>query len=450
MMKQRFLLFVILSLVLIGCRDDELVPNTSNDVDDIDFAVLTNYKADEVIIDDVLVTVSDESGNPIESAYVTISGYSLNTSHLGVAHFADVSAFENFMQVSVEKSGYLNNSKTIIPTDLSVAQVINIVLLAEELTTTFDANENQTISLDDEGLSLDFSGGIVDESGDEYSGTVNAYVNYLPADEQSTFEVMPGALLAINNESEMQVLETYGMVSVELRDAAGNELNVTAANPVTITFPIAESQQSYAPETIPLWYFDEELGIWVEDGEATKNSDGTAYVGEVTHFSWWNCDIAMNTVNLCLEVYDQNQEPLSNVWVKVVRNSSGDLFYDQTNPNGSICGPAPANEEFTVEILDPSLSCLADGQLYSGTVGPFSSDATVQLMVDTESQPFVSYIVHGEFLGCAGGVLGDQLMVLESENQTTYQEVADDGTFEFVVLGCEDENFTICLQIATP
>ena len=40
---------------------------------------------------------------------------------------------------------------------------------------------------------------------------------------------------------------------------------------------------------MPLWYFDEQKGMWVEEGVATKQ--GNQYVGTVNHFTDWNCDI---------------------------------------------------------------------------------------------------------------------------------------------------------------
>jgi hypothetical protein len=43
-----------------------------------------------------------------------------------------------------------------------------------------------------------------------------------------------------------------------------------------------------APESMPLWFFDEQKGLWVEEGVATKQ--GSSYVGSVKHFTDWNAD----------------------------------------------------------------------------------------------------------------------------------------------------------------
>jgi hypothetical protein len=35
-----------------------------------------------------------------------------------------------------------------------------------------------------------------------------------------------------------------------------------------------------------LWSFDEAKGLWKEEGQAIKT--GSNYVGDVSHFSFWN------------------------------------------------------------------------------------------------------------------------------------------------------------------
>jgi hypothetical protein len=52
--------------------------------------------------------------------------------------------------------------------------------------------------------------------------------------------------------------------------------------------PIPYSLLENAPDTMPLWYYDEETGNWMEEGLASKV--GSYYVGNVSHFSYWNFD----------------------------------------------------------------------------------------------------------------------------------------------------------------
>ncbi|MBC7643215.1 MAG: hypothetical protein H7174_12930 [Flavobacterium sp.] len=43
--------------------------------------------------------------------------------------------------------------------------------------------------------------------------------------------------------------------------------------------PITAAQLSSSPSSIPLWHFDENLGIWLKEGTATKV--GSTYQGSV-------------------------------------------------------------------------------------------------------------------------------------------------------------------------
>jgi ABC-type sulfate transport system permease subunit len=100
---------------------------------------------------------------------------------------------------------------------------------------------------------------------------------------------MPGNLTGITINNEQKILQTYGMIAVEMEGSSGEALNIAGSKQATISFPIPSAMLANAPATIPLWHFDETIGVWKEEGTATKQ--GNAYVGVVTHFSFWNCDV---------------------------------------------------------------------------------------------------------------------------------------------------------------
>jgi hypothetical protein len=60
-----------------------------------------------------------------------------------------------------------------------------------------------------------------------------------------------------------------------------------------LRFTIPSSLRSTAPATIPLWSVDETTGLWKQEGSATKGTD--YYEGDVSHFSFWNCDASSQT-----------------------------------------------------------------------------------------------------------------------------------------------------------
>jgi len=83
-------------------------------------------------------------------------------------------------------------------------------------------------------------------------------------------------------------LYSYGFFSCELRGENDQKLNLAPGVKASVAFQITDNQQSKALPTMPLWHFDEQASIWKEEGTATKQ--GNTYMGEVSHFSSWNCD----------------------------------------------------------------------------------------------------------------------------------------------------------------
>ena len=95
------------------------------------------------------------------------------------------------------------------------------------------------------------------------------------------------------------------MMAVELQGASGESLNIAEGSTATLTFPIPQEILGNAPAEIPLWSFNENLGLWVE--ESVASLQGSNYVGEVSHFSFWNCDAPFELVELSFQLVDHKQ-----------------------------------------------------------------------------------------------------------------------------------------------
>lgn len=77
---------------------------------------------------------------------------------------------------------------------------------------------------------------------------------------------MPGSLRGTRTDSPEVVLQSFGMVAVEITGANGEALQLANGKTASISFSIAPSLLSFAPARIPLWYFDENTGLWKEEG----------------------------------------------------------------------------------------------------------------------------------------------------------------------------------------
>jgi hypothetical protein len=244
---------------------------------------------------------------------------------------------------------------------------------------------------------------------------------------------MPGMLFAESTNGAAKVLETYGMMNVELRGSAGQKLQIT--NTAEIQMPITATQLATAPTTIPLWHFDETLGYWKEEGSATKV--GNKYVGTVSHFSWWNCDAQFSTVTLCVTLVNDNGNPLSNVGIGIIRNGNNYPVMGTTNNDGQVCGLVPANETLTMNIYD---NC--GNVIHTTAIGPFSTNTTLPNITITSGM-IQSTLVEGSLLKCDNTNVTNGYVELHYGNQTMFSTVTN-GNFSFNTLVCTSNiNFTL-------
>ncbi len=181
--------------------------------------------------------------------------------------------------------------------------------------------------------------------GTEYSGQVNTESTYLNPNDENFASQMPGGdLVGIGNPEAgggVQQLISYGMVSMSLTDDSGNPLQLKEGSSATLTFPAVSGLEAY--DEIPLWYFDEETGVWVHEGTAYKQADGT-YKGDVSHFSWHNLDYPESRANISVHLQDTDGKPIARQRV-VIGQGSG-----TTDASGNYSGFVPTNTDFKVTV----------------------------------------------------------------------------------------------------
>ena len=126
---------------------------------------------------------------------------------------------------------------------------------------------------------------------------ITGQITYL--DPETDVDLAPGGdLLALPADADPNdtpvPLETFGMMEFDLVDQDGNPVSDLAA-PAEVCMKAGAGLA--AGDTIPLWYYDDEAGLWIEEGQGTVESrDGQLLIcGDVNHFSWWNYDQPINT-----------------------------------------------------------------------------------------------------------------------------------------------------------
>ncbi len=233
------------------------------------------------------------------------------------------------------------------------------------------------------------------------------------------------------------MLQTLGMLAVELRGTAGEDLNLAENSSAEIKIPVDPSLMAIAPSTIPLWYFDEAKGYWIEEGEATLV--GSNYIGTVKHFSFWNCDIPAEAINLCVTVINENETAFANTRVTITSNTFGTRG-GYTNELGEVCGLVPSGETLEINVYD--FAICGSNIIYTSTIGPYNADDSITVVVQ-ETSDIINETVFGTFADCNETLITNGYVVLTYGDQTFYDTVTD-GAFEINMLRCSSsDSFSI-------
>lgn len=420
-MKKHYLV-LFLAALFFSCNDD-------NDV--IDDTPQFNYDQGNSVNRNFHGLILDTNGNPISNASVQIGSSTAQTNSNGLFIINSVSVKEKFAHVKVSKSGYIDGSRVLIPT--AGDNRVNIMLISDTPTATVASGANSEVTLPN-GTKVKFDGAFKDANGNAYSGSVQVGLYHLKPSDTYLSEIMPGSLLASNSNGDAKVLETFGMLHVELKGSSGQELNLATGHTAEVSFDIDASQLSSSPTTIPLWSFDEVAGIWKEEGSATKV--GSKYVGNVSHFSWWNCDAPFNQCNLTVTVHNNGGLPISNLTVGIIRPSNPYAATGLTNATGQVTGIIPANENLTIQVSD-----YCGNIIYTSSIGPFATGSSNILPTIVLIPSAISTVnITGILKTCANVNVTNGLVKLKNLNSSNYYnqilQPVTNGNFSFTTNIC--------------
>lgn len=371
----------------------------------------------------------DTNNNPIANVLIKIGSKTAMTDINGVFIIQDATINERFGYVTAEKSGFIHASRAVVPNEGT--NKVTIMMLPETVVGSTSSDVQETISLEN-GASASLEGDYIKPDGSSYTGNVNVIMHHLDPTDENMNAQMPGMLYAANSQNEDVMLKTFGMLAVELRGENGEDLNLAEGSSAEIRVPLDPSLLADAPSTIPLWYFDEVNGYWVEDGQATLV--GNEYVGTVTHFSFWNCDVPTDHVNLCINIINANTGAPMEYHIAHISSENFGSTYSLTNENGVVCGLIPANDILELTITN-SGDCNQD-VLYFENLGSFSENTNLTISLTTS---LISETVIGQLNNCSGEPITNGYVELNYLSQRLLSYV-DDGNFELNIYRCENDN----------
>ncbi|MFN8253329.1 MAG: hypothetical protein U0V75_15785 [Ferruginibacter sp.] len=375
--------------------------------------------------------VTDENDHPVENAAVVIGDIISATDKYGYFESGNVKVVQTAATVTVNKTGYFKAIKTFIAAEGKGA-FFRIKLLPKNNIGLFNAVSGGTVTLPG-GFFVRFpANAITDISTNKpFTGDVNVFVTLLDATDPDLGRIMPGDLRGVNTENRMRLLTTYGMVGVELLGAGGEFLQLTTGKKAVLNMPIPTSLQVNAPASIPLWYFDEKAGLWREEGSAAKS--GSAYVGEVSHFTFWNCDVPNNYVRFDCKLVNSQGQPIRFALVKATALNSNLYFsdYGYTDTSGFVSGFVPNNAQIKLEVFDNS-NC--SGAIYSQVFTTTSVNISLGTIIIPTGTRVA--ILEGSVKKCNNAPVTSGSVLLSDGNTTTRYPLSSTGTFSITKSFC--------------
>ncbi len=419
----QLLIFLFLILLVISCkkRTDQLGP----DIPD------PGNPGGQLVNTDFIIYALDDSHKPLADVDVSIGSVTKKTNKLGIATFYNASVSESRAFIKAAKKNYHSNFRVLQPQKNKINH-IRIELTEQRVEASIPSTGGEITTMD--GVKIKLPANPV--SG--YSGNIRMAVKYIDATDQFNIGSLPGDLVAINSTNQVGMLDSYGMISVDLLDGSGNKLQLAVGKQADIEIPIPASKKTTAPASIPLWHFDESVGIWKSEGEARLQGD--RYVGKVSHFSWWNADLFLNTKNYCLDISINDTLKPENLIINAIDKISG--MGVSIIGNGCITLPVNADGSPRVWEFGFWVSGLAGEKLCRvGVVTKTSNEVVNGSMLKfnlSYSEQLRPILLKGKATKCDGTLISNGMAVVRHNGQTNISVITN-GQFNF-------SNQLICLS----
>ena len=313
--------------------------------------------------------VTDLNDVLVSNASVTAGAITTTTDMDGHFIIKNAQLIKDAGFVEVAKPGFFTGSRTFL-VNTNTLNNVKIQLIPKIVSGNFVATSGGSIDVLGGG-SVNFGANntVTVSNNAAYTGNVSVSTFYLNPADANFSKYMPGDLQGLNSSNQQKILQSFGIVLIEMNDASGGKLQIATGKTATITIPIPTAMQASAPATLPLWYFDETKGVWKQEGSATKQSNN--YVGTVAHFSFWTAGQLGQNVRLDATFKDQNGNILANNLVTITSTNYG-TSDGYTDSAGTVSGLIPANETLVMKAIDQ-----CNNIIYTQNIGPFSTDTNL-------------------------------------------------------------------------
>ncbi len=223
---------------------------------------------------------------------VAAGGVTSQTNENGWFVLSDVPVGSTIVRMT--KDGYLTVSRNVTVLENQTAHIGDVSMLTAESNIINSASGGTVAATDGDGSIVLDADSFETESGSPYSGNVEVEIAVMLPDDADFFGAFPGEFEGIREDLTVVPFESYGFMGVNLYSSTGAPLDIADGSTAELTIRISDALARSAPDTMPMWYFDEDDGLWREEGYAVK--DGSEYVAEISHLTIWNWDLPLTDI----------------------------------------------------------------------------------------------------------------------------------------------------------
>lgn len=394
---------------------------------------------------DLSFMVQTHTGARLSDVTVTLDEQSMQSDASGRVEFSPES--QESYRVLAEAEGFVPQSLRVSGEEDGIMP-IRLVPVKQTLSLE-DIESARTLSAVDLGARITFpANAFVTPDGEPASG--EATVQITPWDITSDeLNAMPGNGQATDAGGEAAELISAGMITVDVHNAQGDYLQIAPNTTAEIQMDLPVDSINNEPleigSTIPMWHFDEDQGLWVEDDSTlgTVVASATSPVGlavhaEVSHFSTWNWDFKFEnggSINVECRLSDSSAIPCG-------------ITADVTLDDGSVFTKNGYLPEGGSTIINMPNSATIDWYATSdiGLIGEETSDMSGDVIIELEdpaSENFVRCeLPDGTTVGCS--------VTLTDGTEMLTQSIPAEGAT--IVTGWDnlDENSELTWTAETP
>lgn len=426
-MKNYSIIYIVIALLFAACKKD------------IDVFIPTEVETPPVVfvMTDLGGKIMNEDNIPLANVTIEINTknglVTTTTDENGIFLSKNLEVQQDRLYVKAISEGFFDGSKTIEVAGNAIEN-IEIKLLTKDFIGNINSNVGGVVETPD-GAKITFSPNtIMDSNGNLFNGSVQVAARWLNPASADIFHIMPGNLIGEDSLKRQFVMATAGMMAVELFSDNFEKLNILEGHTAELKFPIPLALSDAVSAQIPLWSFDENIGIWTLEGEAQLIDN--QYVANVPHFSFWNCDALFPLVNGQGKVVDMNGNAVANALVKISVNGLNTRS-GWTNSEGVYSGKLPANETIEISVCDACGDPLGNAT----TVMTTDADLTISDIVVDQNSTVTNIL--GAVVDCEDNPVSNGYVSVTSGTIGQHVFLDGNGNFSNAFLYCDETDLTV-------